>query len=156
MLVDAKRYQEAFDILKQLPPEKKNDQIYARLGYCMEGLGKIVEADDFAEKSLSAKPGNALALNLKGTLAYRRGQKEEAIEFFQDAIHAESGYGEPNTNLGIIKWESGDKEEALNFLERGFILSPTSTDNLQLYHSAVSEKGFFKRAEKIFAEAGAL
>ena len=38
--------------MKQLPPEKKTDQIYARLGYCMEGLGRIAEADEFAEKSL--------------------------------------------------------------------------------------------------------
>jgi tetratricopeptide (TPR) repeat protein len=156
MLIDAKRYQEAFDILEQLPPEKRNDQIYARLGYCLEGLGKIAEAGEFAENSLTLKPGNALALNLKGILAYRSGQKEEADGFFQNAIHADSGYGEAYTNLGVIKWEEGEKEEALNFLERGFLLLPTSTDNLQLYHSAVSERGAFGRAEKFFAEAEAL
>jgi len=156
MLIDAKRYQEAFDILEQLPPEKRNDQIYARLGYCLEGLGRIAEAEEFAEKSLSVKPGNALALNLKGTLAYRRGQKEEAAGVFQKAIQADPGYGEPFTNLGVMKWEAGEREAALNFLERGFILSPTGTDNLQLYHSAVSETGAFERAEKFLLEAESL
>ena len=112
MLIDAKRYQEAFDILEQLPPENRNDQIYARLGYCLEGLGRIAEADEFAEKSLSVKPGNALALNLKGILAYRRGQKEEAAAVFQKAIQADPGYGEPCTNLGVMKWEAGEKRSS--------------------------------------------
>jgi glycosyltransferase involved in cell wall biosynthesis len=55
-----------------------------------------------------------------------------------------------------MKWEAGEREAALNFLERGFILSPTGTDNLQLYHSAVSETGAFERAEKFLLEAESL
>jgi|GEM_PF-204877 len=156
MCIDAKRYQEAFDLLKQMPQEKENALKYALMGFCQENLGKILEADELAEKALSLDPGNHFALNLKGILAYRRGKMQKATGFFQKAIHAASGYGEPYTNLGVMKWEAGEKEEALDWMERGFILSPTSTDNLQLYHSAVSELGAFERAEKSFLEAEAL
>ena len=155
MLIDAKKHQEGFDILKQMPSGKKEEQRYAFMGYCLEGVGKIQEAEKMAEKSISLKPENPLALNLKGILAYREGKKEEASGSFEKAIQADSGYGEPHTNLGAMKWETGGKEEALNFLERGFLLSPASTDHLQLYHSAVCELGAFERAEKFFAEAEA-
>jgi tetratricopeptide (TPR) repeat protein len=156
MLLDAKKYQEAADILKQMPQEKNHDRICALTGYCLEGAGKIEEADEMAKKALALNPGDSRALNLKGILAHRRGQKEEARAAFQKAVQADAGYGEPCTNLGVMEWETGQRDTALNFLERGFILSPTGTDNLQLYHSAASELGAFERAEKALADAEAL
>ena len=156
MLIDAKRYQEAFDILEQLPPEKRNDQIYARLGYCMEGLGKIAEAEEFAEKSLFLKPGNALALNLKGILAYRRGQKEEAVGFFQNAIHADSGYGEPYTNLGVMKWEAGEKRRSPEFAGARIYSLANRNGQPSALSLGCERTGAFERAEKFFAEAEAL
>jgi GT2 family glycosyltransferase/glycosyltransferase involved in cell wall biosynthesis len=156
MLLDLKRHQDALDILKSTAQRKQGEPQYVLMGYCLEGIGKIEEAEEMTGKALFLKPNSPRALNLKGVLAYRRGQKEEAAAVFQKAIQTDPGYGEPYTNLGVMEWEAGGREKALDFLERGFILSPTGIDNVRLYHSAASELGTFERAEKALSEAEAL
>ena len=79
--------------------------------------------------------------------------KPSAQDYFRKAITSDPGYGEPYTNLGIMKWAADQKEEALDCLERGFILSPTLTDNVTLYHTAITALEQFDRAEMLFQDA---
>ena len=124
-----------------MPDADQDDRKYALLGYCQEGLANPLEAQKLAEQALSLNPSSALALNLKGILSYRKGDKEEAQNYFQRAAAADLGFGEPHTNLGAIRWEENRKKEALPLFERGFILSPTITDILQMYHTVITEDG---------------
>jgi tetratricopeptide (TPR) repeat protein len=156
LLLDAKQYDQALRVLKQMPDADQDDRKYALLGYCQEGLANPLEAQKLAEQALSLNSSNALALNLKGILSYRKGDKEEAQNYFQRAAAADPGFGEPHTNLGVIRWEENRKEEALHLLERGFILSPTATDIVQMYHVVITKMGEFARAEQNFREAQAL
>ena len=153
LLLDAKQYDQALKVLKQMPDADQDDRKYALLGYCQEGLGNPLEAQRLAEQALSLNPSSALALNLKGILSFRKGDKEEAQNYFQRAAAADPGFGEPHTNLGVIRWEENRKKEALLLFERGFILSPTVTDIVQMYHTVVTEMGEFARAEQNFREA---
>ena len=82
VFLDAKQYDQALTALNQIPGSEQDDRKYALLGYCQEGLANPMEADKLAEQALSLNPSNALALNLKGILAYRKGDKEEAQDFF--------------------------------------------------------------------------
>jgi glycosyltransferase involved in cell wall biosynthesis len=156
IFLDAKQYEQAFRVLEQMPDADQDERKYALLGYCQEGLANPLEAQKLAEQTLSLNPSNAFALNLKGILSYRKGDKEEAEDYFQRAAASDPGFGEPHTNLGVIRWEDNRKKEALQLFERGFILSPTITDILQLYHTAVTQTGEFARAEQNFYEARAL
>jgi GT2 family glycosyltransferase/Tfp pilus assembly protein PilF len=156
LLLDTKQYDQALKILEQMPDADQDDRKYALSGYCQEGLANPLEAQKFADQALSLNPSNALALNLKGILSYRKGDKGEAQNYFQKAAAADPGFGEPHTNLGVIRWEDNRQKEALQLFERGFILSPTITDILQLYHTAVTQTGEFTRAEQNFFEAKAL
>jgi GT2 family glycosyltransferase/MoaA/NifB/PqqE/SkfB family radical SAM enzyme/Flp pilus assembly protein TadD len=156
ILLDAKQYDQAFSLLNQVPDGDPDGRKYALLGYCQEGLANPLEAQKLAEQALSLDPSDAFALNLKGILSYRKGDKEEAQNYFQMATAADRGFGEPHTNLGVIRWEENRKKEALYLFERGFILSPTITDILQMYHAVITEEGEFARAEQNFREAQAL
>jgi len=156
MLIDAKNFKEALDVLTEMPPDEKDIQRIALMGYCNEGLEHFDEAEELADRVLSLNVNSSSALNLKGIIAYRRNQKKEAEVFFKRAFESDPSYGEPYTNLGVLKWAEGNNEEALSLLEKGFILSPTIMDIATLYHSAITTTKTFERAERVFGEARSL
>ena len=153
VLIDAKQFQEALEVLNQMPSEDTDIWKLERVGYCKEGLERHEEAEEIADLVLSLHPNSAFAWSLKGMVAYKKEDKETAESFFKKAIALDPGYGEPYTNLGVLKWTLDEKDEALDLLERGFILSPTMTDGITTYHSAIAATGGFERAERIFGEA---
>jgi GT2 family glycosyltransferase/Flp pilus assembly protein TadD len=156
ILLEAKRYHEAFEAIEAMPEDNKKDERSLLLsGYCKEGLDLNEEAEIFADRVLALSPGQVAATNLKGKLAFKRGDIKQAEIWFSKAINQDPGYGESYTNQGVIKWAEGIKEEGLSLLEKGFILSPMVMDVSTLYHSAIIELGEFERAEKIFQEAKA-
>jgi glycosyltransferase involved in cell wall biosynthesis len=156
MLVDLKKYEDGLDILNEMPPDSNDTKRLAWMGYCKEGMELYEEAQEYADRALSLNPAAPLALNLRGIVAYKKGDKSAAESFFKKAIEADPGYGEPYTNLGVLKWAAEQKEEGLNFLEKGFILSPTITDIVTAYYSAITSSGEFSRAEQVFQETKGL
>jgi tetratricopeptide (TPR) repeat protein/GT2 family glycosyltransferase len=157
ILLEAKRFQESLDALKSMPDEGKEDIRTMLLhGYCAEGLGRYQEAEEHVDAVLEKDSGNALAMNLKGMLAYKRDDRKAAEIFFKKAIDTDPGYGEPNTNLGVLQWSVGDREAGISLLEKGFILSPKVMDIATMYHAALCEMRAFERGEKIFREAKGL
>ncbi|MBW2169112.1 MAG: glycosyltransferase [Deltaproteobacteria bacterium] len=156
ILIDAKQFKDALDVLNEMKPDNQDVKRLELTGYCKEGMELHEEAEECADRVLSLNSGSASTLNLKGILAYKRGEEREAKTFFNRAIESDQGYGEPYTNLGTLKWDLGQEEEALNLFERGFILSPTVTGIITTYHSAIASLGEFRRAEPVFREANAL
>jgi GT2 family glycosyltransferase/MoaA/NifB/PqqE/SkfB family radical SAM enzyme/cytochrome c-type biogenesis protein CcmH/NrfG len=170
ILAAAKQFQDALDTIDEIPQIKgvvntqtsvmEEARILELRGFCMAGLGRDDEAQEYAEKALLLDQvldrDFAPALNLKGMLAYKKGNSLEAEKFFERAIAADPSYGEPYTHLGTMKWEAGDEEEALEFYERGFILAPAAFDVATLYHAAMIAKEKFSRCEKFSRDAAAL
>ena len=157
LFIGDKQFKNAYETLTTMPENHKEEIRWLELaGYCKEGMELYDEANEYASRALSLNPDSASALNLKGILAYRKGNRAEAESFFKMAIKADPGFGEPYTNLGVLRWSEDKREEALNLLERGCILSPTIMDIVTTYHSAVAALGEFGRAEKIFKETKAL
>jgi GT2 family glycosyltransferase/Flp pilus assembly protein TadD len=156
MLIDFKKYKDALGILNEMPANNDDTRKLGLIGYCKEGMELYEEAQEYADRALLLNPTSPLALNLKGMLAYKKGDKIKAEGFFKKAIEADPGYGEPYTNLGVLNWVAEQKEEALKFLEKGFILSPTITDIVTAYYSAIINMGEFSRAEMVFREAKGL
>lgn len=156
MLIDAGLYKEAFDALAGLPDGDNDIRKLELAGYCKQGMELYKEADDYADRALSLNGRSAAALNLKGIVAFKKGDAPGAEKFFLQAMECDKGLGEPHSNLGVLKWSSGSKDEALSLLERGFILYPTSSSIVTSYHSAVTDMGEFERGEKVFQEAKGL
>ncbi|MBI5579455.1 MAG: glycosyltransferase [Deltaproteobacteria bacterium] len=154
ILIDSKRYKDGLDAICSAPENSKKDSRRLELiGYCKEGLESYGEAEDCADKALNIEPASASALNLKGLVAFRKGDSAVADVFFKKAIEADAGYGDPYTNRGILKWAEEQTAEALDLFEKGFVLTPTRVHTLTTYHSAITAAGQFQRAEELFTEA---
>ena len=156
MLIDAKRYENARDLLESMPQWGADARQLALLGYCEEALGHDGKAQDYVDQTLAIEPTNTQALNMKGVLAYKKGETGTAGTLFKKAIDVNPSCGESYTNLGSLIWEGGDRAEGFNLFERGFILSAATADVAAAYHSAVADTSQFERAESVFYEAQAL
>jgi len=157
IFIESKKFSEAWDVIKSMPDEAKSDLMgleYA--GYVKEGLGMNSEADDIADTLLSRIENHPAALHLKGLLAYKRGERENAADYYTRALEADQGYGQAHTALGVLYWGMERREEALAHFKKGFILSPVVPDVSSLYYSAVSSLGIFSEAEADFHEASSL
>ncbi|MGA1826491.1 MAG: glycosyltransferase, partial [bacterium] len=156
ILLESKQFKDASDIIDKMPSDDQDVKKLELIGYCKEGLGLYEEAAECAAQILKINPSSAVALNLKGMVAYKQGRKNEAEDFFTRAIKLDPGYGEPYTNIGTMKWDIKQEREALNLFLKGFILSPYMTDSITICHSAVTALEEFGWAEMIFQEANAL
>jgi len=156
MLIEKKRFDDALGILASLPEKKADSTQYALMGYCHEALGNDRSAEDDADQALALQPASALALNVKGVLAFKRNDRAAAEAWFRSAIESDPCFGESYTNLGSLKWEAGEQDEALEAFQRGFILSPTIEDVATAYHTAIVATKSFDNAERVFREARAL
>ncbi|WP_420070670.1 glycosyltransferase [Syntrophus gentianae] len=153
IFIESRKYSEAWEVVGTMPEIVKNDlQGLEYAGYAKEGLGLDDEAAAYVDRMLSLSENHPAALNLKGVLAYKKGEKERAADCFRKAIDADPGYGEVYTNLGVLCWSLERKEEALVHLHKGFMLSPTLPDANSLYYSVVSSLGIFCDAEDDFRE----
>ncbi|MEI6154124.1 MAG: glycosyltransferase, partial [Deltaproteobacteria bacterium] len=151
MLHDKKLYKDALDAIHSMPQGSEDDlKRMVIIAYCTESID---EAEKLANRILAVDKDYAAAFNLMGMNAYKRSDNNAAEDFFKKAITSDPGYGVPYTNLGVMKWAEEKQEEALEWLEKGFILLPTITDNVTLYHTAVTTLEVFQRAEKLFQDA---
>ena len=153
ILMEFNEYEHSFDLLKKIP-DQKNDSIVLELsGYCLAGMGKDNEAAEYAEKALLINPLSASALNLKGELAFKRGELKEAEYLFKKGIQADSANACSYTNLGLIRLEDGRGEGTLDLVEKGFDLLPADKNTAVIYHEIISELNEFKRGERHFIKA---
>ncbi len=154
IFLETKRFGEAWAVIETTPEKIKNEiQALEYSGYAKEGLGLDNEADEYADKILSSNEVHPAALNLKGILALKKGEMDNAKEYFQRAIEANPGYGDAYANLGVLYWKVNKREDALVHMRKGFMLSPTVPDNHSLYHSMTTSLGQFTEAEADFREA---
>ncbi|MEN6374030.1 MAG: glycosyltransferase [Smithella sp.] len=154
MFIETKKFSEAWEVVGTMPDNAKNElKGLEYAGYAKEGLGLDDEAAVCADKMLTENSSYAPALNLKGVLEYKKGNKQAAEDLFKKAIIANPGYGEAHTNLGVLYWGIDKKDEALLYLKKGFVLSPTIPDISSLYYSVVSSLGKFTHADADFLEA---
>jgi len=99
ILLNAKKYKDAFDVLNEMPQDEKDVRRLELIGYCKEGIKVYDEAKDYANQALYLNPSSAPAMNLKGVLAYNQGDILTAEDFFNKAIESDAGYGEANRPL---------------------------------------------------------
>ncbi|MCE5264217.1 MAG: glycosyltransferase [Deltaproteobacteria bacterium] len=157
IFMESKKFSEAWEVIESMPEAARNElKGLECAGYSKEGLGQDEEAAAYAERMLSLDGRYSAALNLKGILAYKKGEKEKAEGYFRAAMDNDPGYGEAHTNLGVLHWGMDKKDEGFARLKEGFVLSPTVPDASSLYYSAVSAMGAYHDAEADFLEAARL
>lgn len=154
IFLETKKCGEAWAVIETMPEAAKTEiQTLEYSGYVKEGLGSDNEADEYADKVLSLSENNSAALNLKGVLAFKKGEMDKAKEYFKRAVDANPGYGDAYANLGVLYWKIDEREKAWEHIQKGFMLSPTVPDNQSLYHTMASSLGRFAAGEADFREA---
>jgi len=157
ILIDSREYKEALDALQSVATwDKHHPETLELSGYVLEALDRDLEADGCANELLSARPGYGPALDVKGLLAYKRGELGHAESLFRQAIQGDPGFAEPYRNLGLLKWTAGEKEEGLALMEKAFVLEPARKDNALAYLSAAIDRKACERAEAVLTEARTL
>ncbi|MEN6487413.1 MAG: glycosyltransferase, partial [Smithella sp.] len=154
IFLETKKFGEAWAVIETMPDAAKNKiQTLEYSGYVKEGLGLDNEANDYADKILSSNENYSAALNLKGVLAFKKGEKDKALDYFKRAVNENPGCGDAYANLSVLYWKINSKEEAFVHIQKGFRLSPTVPDNQSIYHSMASSLGRFAAAEADFRKA---
>ncbi|REK09462.1 MAG: tetratricopeptide repeat protein [Planctomycetota bacterium] len=77
------------------------------------------EADENIEKALDLEPENGQALILRGQIAHRRGNEEQAMALFQQALETDPGSSgaAANDQIGFLHLQAGRLEEAREAFE---------------------------------------
>ena len=84
ILIETKKFSEAWEVVGTMPEAAKNDlKGLECAGYAKEGLGLDDEAAAYADRILSQNENHPAALNLKGILAYKKGEKDKGARLFQ-------------------------------------------------------------------------
>ena len=157
IFIESKRFSEAWEVVESMPENAVHDLSGLEcIAYTKEGLGRDGEAAACVSKMLLMDDNCSVALNLKGVLAYKKGEKDAAQDNFKKAIQADPGHGEAYTNLGVLYWGMDKHEEAFAYLQRGFVLSPTVPDVSSLYYTVLSSLDAYNVAETDFEEASRL
>ncbi|MFZ5906223.1 MAG: glycosyltransferase [Nitrospirota bacterium] len=156
-LIEEGKFREALDILEHMPEHmKQHIRTLELFGSCNEGLDLPSEAEEYADRILSATGASPRAWILKGTLAFRRARFSDAERYFRKAREADAGCGEAYANLGALKWQDGDREGALELFRKAFVLAPLHEDIVTNFYSASVNLKRIAEAERPFREATAL
>ncbi|RQW88752.1 MAG: glycosyltransferase [Geobacter sp.] len=152
-LIEEKRFQDALGVLSELPSGRQNERTALFCAYAHEGLGDTATAQILLDSLPAQSSNQAAAQNLLGVLAHHEGDHKKAGEFFRRATECGAGFAEAFTNLGVLAWSDGRHGEALELLERGFLLSPTTPDCAERFHSALQDPEQIERGISAFREA---
>jgi GT2 family glycosyltransferase/Flp pilus assembly protein TadD len=150
--LDLGRHKDAFDTLSELPETCVDETRLVLTGLALEGMGRHEDALLMCNSALQDNPSSAPALHLLGLIEESHGRAIQAKTFWQKAADCDPGYGEPYSLQGMLCMQNGQEKEGLDLLEKGFILSPLSTEAGLRYHTAASDAGEFARAGKLFHE----
>jgi FkbM family methyltransferase len=154
-LINHGRYEPALEALAEIPADLGADVMSEKRlleGYAEVGLGRMEAAELKISDFIEANPTDARLINLRGMLAFQRGDIDRAKKLFQQAIETDSQYGEAYTNLGIILGGTGEPKQAMKCHERAMSLSPLDIDVANAYHEAIASAGAFTAAEELAAD----
>lgn len=157
ILIEEKRFKDCLDVLKAMPEGlRRGAEWYEAHASCNSGLNQFEEAERKADEAIALNGTSPAPWNIKGFIAFKKGNRSEAERLFTKAIEYDRGFGEAYCNLAALKWLSGDKEDASALFEKAFILSPSVSDVALSYYTIAANLKQFDRAANLLKEAIAL
>ena len=151
-LIDAASFQNALEVLEQVPPGAKLQCLYLSW-CCRNALGHEKEALALTEEVVKLAPETPLALHLQGKAAAGKGDAAGAEALFRRCCQADPGFAPPWLELAVLHRARGESREALDLAEKGFILAPLNLSGLALFHGLAEELSALPREEERVREA---
>ena len=125
--------------------------IYSDLGFVLERMGMLEEAQEQYHKSLKLDPESPSAhYNLAGSLA-RRGEYTEAERHFRTALK-ERPNAATHVGLGHVLEQQGRTKEAITSIRNAIVLEPKVTVSYERLGTILLEHGRLDEAESTYRE----
>lgn len=118
--------------------------------------GSFDEAADALAEATRDRPGDADAWHLRGVVAYRRGELDDARAWIERAIELSPQLAAYRVNLGNVKRAAGDLAGAIAAFEHALALEPDDARVLCNLGSAHGDAGDFTTAIDVYRRSIAL
>ena len=126
-LLEQGRNEEVVALLEPLLAESpESDEIWSVLAQARLELGQYPAASEAFEKSLRARPDDALRLISLGDALRLQGRSDEARARYERALEIEPDNGKGHSRLGLVLAQAGRMQDALEHFRRHAELDPTS------------------------------
>jgi Flp pilus assembly protein TadD len=122
-------------------------------GYLYWRLGRILQAQERFATLVSARPGDADALQMLARCSARLGKSEEALRLARQALEAAPELGSVRATIGELLLAAGDAKGALVHLRRAVDVRPRDARLLTLLAQACAETQDTSCATKFFRYA---
>jgi tetratricopeptide (TPR) repeat protein len=90
--------------------------------------GNLDVAEQLYQQIVQADPGQADAVHLLGTIAYRKGRFEQAVVLIGRALRLKPGAADYHTNIGLAYEASGQMDEAVRHYQQAAQIQPNSPE----------------------------
>lgn len=128
ILMAAGRYEDALQVLPEMPPSADVCRLKEILAVCYAALGQ-----DESARHAALHAGNLpRALVVLGTLAARGGNLSEAEQMFRRAIDADPSCGGAWLSLGMLLWGKGDQGDAYQALRQAVAVDPLNYEAVKI------------------------
>lgn len=128
ILIRAGRYQDALEVLPEMPPDAPPEDKHELEAICHCAMGN----DSAAHQAAVGASGRPRALVVLGTLAARRGDLQQAETLFRRAISVDPSCGNGWLSLGMLLWGQGKHGEAFETLKRAVTVDPLNREAVQI------------------------
>ena len=128
ILIRAGRYQDALEVLPEMPPDVDTMLKQELMAVCHCGLG-----DDTVARQAALEAGERpRALVVLGTLTARQGDPVGAESLFHQAVAEDPSCGNGWLSLGMLQWGQGKHDEAFEAVKRSVTVEPLNQAAVQI------------------------
>ena len=132
ILVDSGRYDDALQVMPELPADADQDLARELEAICHCALGNDSAAEAAARQAMAGGRKVRTGVVL-GTLNARRGNLESAKELFINAVASDSACCTAWLALGMLHWGGGRQEDAWQALCRAVQVDPLNAEAVQIF-----------------------
>lgn len=152
ILLAAERYEEALQVLAEMPPSADACRLLEIQAICYAAKGQ----DEAARQAALQATGRPRAVVTLGTLAARSGNLAEAEKFFRSAVEADSSCGSGWLSLGMLLWGNGDQEGAYQAVRQAATVDPLNNEAVKILRDMAGRKFRYADALLIISDAAQL
>jgi glycosyltransferase involved in cell wall biosynthesis len=137
LLIAAGRYDDALEVLPEMPPEADRELKFELEALCCCALGMDEMARTAADQ-VSQRPRAKVVL---GTLAVRQGDFARAEQLFSTATVEDPFCARAWLSLGMLRWRQGESAEAWQALKRSVLIDPSCGEALRIAQDMAERLG---------------
>jgi glycosyltransferase involved in cell wall biosynthesis len=137
ILIRASRYQDALEVLPEMPPSTEAVLKHELAAICHCALGDDTAARQTAEQ-VTRRPKVQVVL---GTLAARQGNLGEAERLFRQAVATDPACGSGWLSLGMLLWGQGQQDEAWQAVKQAVTVDPLNDEAVRIMRDMAERFG---------------